>query len=79
MECSVQNLTNLGSFKENSYCLLFYAIISVICMVWFLGLSIALLKAPEAWFNGNCTNIDYFGQLQNYTLSAENSVCKSNC
>jgi len=68
-----------GSIKENSYCLLFYAIISLICSLWFLALAIAALKAPGMYFNGNCTSVTYFQQLQNFTVAAQSSVCSANC
>ncbi len=69
--------------KPNTYCLLFYAIISLICSIWFLAIAIAALKGPDAYFSGSCTSVEYFGKLENYTTAAANSggngICQTNC
>lgn len=76
-------LSNLGSLKKNPYCMLFYAIISIICAVWFLAVSLAALKGPDAYFSGNCTSVEYFDKLNNYTLAgsdpATGTVCTTGC
>lgn len=48
-------------------------------MLWFLGISVALVVVPPSYFNGNCTSATYFSQLQNYTVSAQSAICSSNC
>jgi hypothetical protein len=58
---------------------LFYAIISLISSLWFLALAIAALKAPDMYFNGNCTSATYFQQLQDYTQASHNAICTINC
>lgn len=66
--------------KPNAYCLLFYAIISLICAFWFLGIAIAAIKGPDAYFAGNCTSSDAFTKLNNYALGANNNgICQSTC
>lgn len=72
---------HIGSLKNNAYCLLFYAIISIVCALWFLAVAIAALKAPDAYFGSdNCASTDYFTQLNNYTLAAaQNGVCQTGC
>ena len=69
--------------KPNTYCLLFYAIISLICSIWFLAIAIAALRGPDAYFSGSCTSVEYFAKLEDYTVAATvaggNGICQAGC
>lgn len=66
--------------KPNTYCLLFYAIISLISAFWFLGIAIAAVQVPDTFFAGNCTTGDSFNNLNNYAIAAnDNGICRTGC